>query len=254
MKLSLPSGGSDMAEGSHGPTERQSSKVLALIDQLALLELTRQGVAEHLWRLSESDDEILRVGAICVLLDAGGVRKRHLERIMPLAMHLSVRSRLFNHLLLRCEFGEAKTLAETTQDPPSLSVHKRFQALLDEDWSTLVAAEKQAFLNDGQLEHLAKAAEHAERASGWQEAALWALRAVLLSPVAPQPAGKLITILDDANRFAELRRLLEIYKRTKLHRDICLRLEARLCLQDGEYDKLAKLMATVPHDKLDERV
>jgi hypothetical protein len=244
-----------MAEGSaQGSLEPHASDIFHFIEMLALLQLTREGVGEHLWRLVNSNDEILRVGAVCVLFDAGGIRKRHFEQIMPLTGHMSVRARLFNFLITRYEYDQARSLAATTLDPPTLPARKRLEALLDENWSELVEAEKQAFLNDGQLEHLTKASEYAERASGWQESALLALRAVLLSPMAPQPAGKLITILDDANRFTELRRLLEIYEKAHLHRDICLLLDARLSLHDEKYDRLAKLLSSVPLDKLDERV
>jgi tetratricopeptide (TPR) repeat protein len=243
-----------MAEGSHGLPEEKVSKVGEFIDLLAPLQLTQEGVAAHLWRLVDSTDEVLRVGAVCALFDAGGISKRNIERIMPLAVHMSVSGRLFNYLVSRYEYSSARELAVNAQEPPTTPVRRRFEAFLDEDWQMLVAAEEQAFLNDGQIEHLGRASDYAERAAGWQEAALWSLRAVLLTPVAPQPTGKLLTILDFANRFAELRRLLDIYKKANLHRDMCLLLEARLCLEDKQYDRLTKIIPSIALEKLDERL
>jgi Sulfotransferase family len=242
-----------MAEGARALTAPLPA-IGRLMDLLAPFKLSREGAATHLWRLVDSDDEVLKVGAICTLFDSGAIKGQHIAQIMASSGHTAVCGRLFNYLLSRYEFQLAAQLADRAPNPETLSVRQRLRALLDEDWATLVEVERLAFLTDGQIEHLGRAADYAERLAGWEEAALWALRAVLLTPVAPQPAGKLLTIFENANRFEEMRRLRDIFRKANLHRDMCLLLEGRLCLHDNNYAQLERAVSAIALDKLDERI
>jgi tetratricopeptide (TPR) repeat protein len=159
-----------------------------------------------------------------------------------------------HYFLTRHEYERARVLVAAVKDSPSVPIQEQYRALLDEDWPALVDQARQAFLNEGQLEHLGRASDYAERAAGWQEATLWTLRTVLLTPISPQPAGKLFTIMENANRFQELAQLLQIYKKLNLHPDLSLLLEARLCLEDQKYERLVELLRLLSIDRLDERL
>ena len=84
------------------------------------------------------------------------------------------------------------------------------EALYAEDWQRLVEFEGKMFLEDGQVERLIRASVYAEKGSGWREGALWALRALLLNPRAIKPALRVLAFLYDANRFEQLRQILQI--------------------------------------------
>jgi hypothetical protein len=243
-----------MAEGSQGQPSDSTVTIGKLIDLLAQFQFSREGVAAHLWRLVDGDDEVLSVAGVCTLFDSGGIKSSHISRIMPFARYTSVCVRLFNYHLSRHEYALAGRLADNAITPDTLNVRGRLRALLNEEWATLVEVERLAFLTDGQIEHLGRASDYAERMAGWQEAARWSLRAVIATPVAPQPVAKLLTILENANRFEEMRRLLEIFGKAKLHRDICLLLEGRLCLKDKNYPQLQRAISAIALDKLDERI
>src|SRR5688572_4971882 len=97
-----------MAEGSQGNLGETPSKVSQLIDLLAPLQLTREGIAAHLWRLVDCEDEFLASGAVCTLFDCGGIQPQHMDKVRPFLLHLTVRTRLFNYFIANYEYDRAQ--------------------------------------------------------------------------------------------------------------------------------------------------
>ena len=64
-----------------------------------------------------------------------------------------------------------------------------------------MALEARQFLRDGQLEHLRRAAEHAENVGGWAVALPWAVRYLMLAPTDGGGAFHLLLLLRDANQY-----------------------------------------------------
>lgn len=217
-----------------------------LIDFFGSLELTKEGVAAHLWRLVQGTDEYLRVGSMCVLLETGTLQRTQADKILELSTYPAVRTRAFDFFIAKQEIELATQLLnlEDGSSPPQSTV--RMKALLNEDWQTIIDVEARSFLHDGLWDRLIKISDYAEQSAGWRESAAWAMRALLLHPYAPSAIARLLTLLDEANQIKEIQRLVAILEKLAIHHEMQCVFGARICLHARDYDKLSQIIAKIP--------
>jgi hypothetical protein len=217
-----------------------------LIDFFGSLELTKEGVAAHLWRLVQGTDEYLRVGGMCVLLETGTLQRTQADKILELSRYPAVRTRAFDFFIAKQEIELATQLLnlEDGSSPPQPTV--RMKALLNEDWQTIIDVEGRSFLHDGLWDRLIKISDYAEQSVGWRESTVWAMRALLLHPYAPSPIARLLTLLDEANQFEEIQRLVAILEKLAIHHEMQCVFGARICLNARDFDKLSQIIAKIP--------
>ena len=65
-----------------------------------------------------------------------------------------------------------------------------------------------------------RAAEQAEAASGWREAIVWLARATIVHPIAPAGAYRLLRVLETANQFESIGKILEIFQKGGVFPDV----------------------------------
>lgn len=230
------------------------STIDQLIELLAPIRRTPEGIAAHLWRLILSEDEYLRVGGMCMLIETGRFHRSQSHKAIELSNYPAVRTRAFGFFLAKREYEVAEQLMDAEDGLAPPNPHIKMQALLDEDWQKLTEFESRTFLHDGLWDHLLTISGYAERAAGWREGSMWALRALLLNPMAPMAAGRVLSLLEGANRFEELRQVVQILGDANIHPDMRWVFEVRLCLHDNDLAKLSKIMASISLNKVAEHM
>jgi hypothetical protein len=85
------------------------------------------------------------------------------------------------------------------------------RAVLQHNPDRIVDIHARQFLNDGQVEHLMAAADQAEATSGWRDSIIWLVRSTVLQPIAASCGYRLLRVLETANQFDSIERVLEIF-------------------------------------------
>ena len=225
-----------------------------LIRSVGTIKPARGSLAGYLEGLLNSGDEILEAGGMYNLLDVHAVTKAHWPRLLDLSRHRAIHAKAFDHFLQRFQYDLAEKIlaaAETSRAPDPA---EKFRALLANDNEAAADYEGRAFLADGSIDHLVAAAMHSEAAGGWKESLLWATRAFLLNPMAPQTAGRLLNTLDEANRPDELAQVLDALAAANLHPAYRWIFGMVLALHQKDHARLKTLMTSADVDKLDDRL
>ena len=225
-----------------------------LIRSVGAIKPARGSLATYLGGLLDSGDEYLEVGGMFNLLDVHAVTKAHWPRLLALSRYRAIQAKAFDHFLQRFQYDLAKKVLAAAEASPSPDPAVKFRALLADDNETAAECEGRAFLADGSIDHLVAAAVHSEAAGGWKESLLWATRAFLLNPMAPQTSARLLNTLDEANRPDELAEVLDALAAANLHPAYRWIFGMVLALHRKDLARLKALMSSADVDKLDDRL
>ncbi|RYE11317.1 MAG: sulfotransferase [Hyphomicrobiales bacterium] len=188
------------------------------VSRLAMLAGARKSAPEYYGPFLDSDDEVLKVGAWCILLDRRDITLEQLPQLVKLARYASIRNKSFPLLQDIWEYALASQVAaqplEVTED--------RAEALLlsaksRSDDAAQAVAYREQFLATGRtglLRHIVQAIEHSD---GWATALPYAVDGLLLAPHDPMMANALLLLLQQARQADQLDSAIEHLSRSDLH-------------------------------------
>ncbi len=213
---------------------------------IGMLSRLPRGQAElpayYRWLL-DSKDEVIRVGAMCALIDGHALPADLLETVaIPLCRYGAVRTRVFGLLLERGQTSLARDVLAVPFDEIDRSAEERLRLRLAGDDAGLAALEGRQFLREGKLEQLRNAMAHAEAAGGWRAALPWNVRAMMVMPVDGGLAFALLRLLDNANQVRLLKTAYQTFERANVFPTTRMIFDATLRLRAGDAEGALRIL------------
>ena len=210
-----------------------------LLAPLAAMAYVQQGGGSYYGQLRKSSDPVLAVGAWCGLLDGKLVGHAFWDELAALGRYEAIRSRAYTYFEDLLEHELARKVATT--DVVSRSGLEQALMLADLDRNAAAAAEAEGglYLATGDIEHVLKASARAETGGGWRAGLAWALRAILIAPLAAVPVQRLFVVLESSGQPDLLQEVAEIFVSRNLNLPVAqvflagaayMRGDAELCL------------------------
>ncbi len=194
-------------------------------------------------KLLDSEDEVLRVGAMCALIDGNALPADVLKTTaIPLCRYGAVRTRVFGLLMEQGQTLLARDVLAVPFDEADTFAEERLRLRLAGDDTALAALEGRQFLRDGSLEHLRNAMSHAEAAGGWRAALPWTVRAMLVMPVDGGLAFTLLQLLSDANQLGLLKTAFQIFEQANVFPTTRVIFDATLQLRAGQAERALRIL------------
>ncbi len=187
------------------------------LQPLAILGTARLPADEYFGPLLDSPNELLRIGAWCVLLDRDEVPASRYADAVLLSVHGGVRRRAVQHFQRFFEYGFAnQVLALTAADEADAETAVMRAELADDDPALATALVAQ-FIATGDIDLLAKLMTTRERLGGWRAALPIAVDRVVLGPHDPVAAYALLNLIHSARRLELLEAVVGLFDANHLH-------------------------------------
>lgn len=200
---------------------------------LSILTSARRKAAEYYAPLLDSDDEVLRVGAWCALLDREEVTVEQYPRVVELATHGAIQRRAFRFFESNWEHELAAAVAAKVSTRPGSARALAMRAELTCDDRAAVEAERYRFLATGRFDALVAMVTRDEAAEGWRAALSLAIKVFILNPHDPMAVSLVLHLIYDARERILLRAVLDLLAENALHPYVALAYGAALRLIDG---------------------
>ncbi len=194
-------------------------------------------------RLLDSEDEVLRVGAMCALIEGKAFSDDLRKTAIVLSRYGAVRTRIFGLLMDRGETSLARDVLAVPFDEVDTFADVRLRLRLAGDDAGLAVLEGRQFLRDGNREHLRNAMLHAEAAGGWRAAVPWNVRAMMIMPVDGGLAFHLLHYLNEANQLQLLTTAFQIFERGNLFPTTREIFNATLQLRRGNAQEALRILS-----------
>ncbi len=220
----------------------ESANPAATIGMLSRLPRGHAGLAAYYRGLLDSNDEVLRIGAMCALIDGKAFSDDVLSKAVAFSSHGAVRGRIFPLLMDQGMVARAREVLAVPFDAGDTFAEDRLRLLFDNDEAGLAALEGRQFLRDGNLQHLRNAMVHAEAAGGWRAALPWTIRAMMLMPMDGGLAFVLLQLLNDANELELLKTVFRLFGQANLFPTTGAIFDATLQLRAGEAQKALRIL------------
>ena len=218
--------------------------------RLSMLASARQRAADYYAPLLDSDDEVLKVGAWCALLDREEISVEQYPRVVELASHGAIQRRAFRFFQSNWEHELAATVAAKSATTASAARALAMRAELACDDLAAVEAQRYRFLATGRFEALVTMVTKDEQAVGWRAALTLATKVFVLNPHDPIAANLVLHLLYQARQEELLSAVLELLKENALHPYLALAYTAALYVMQGNpaacLKALEQLNATRP--------
>ena len=198
-----------------------------------MLASARQKAADYYAPLLDSDDELLKIGAWCALLDREEVSVEQYPRVVELASHGAIQRRAFRFFQSNWEHELAATVAAKPATTASAARALAMRAELACDDLAAVEAQRYRFLATGRFEALVTMVTKDEQAVGWRPALALATKVFILSPHDPIAANLVLHLLYEARQDEMLSAVVELLKENTLHPYLALAYTAALRLMRG---------------------
>ena len=198
-----------------------------------MLASARQKAADYYAPLLDSDDELLKVGAWCALLDREEISVEQYPRVVELASHGAIHRRAFRFFQANWEHELAATVAAKPASTASAARALAMRAELACDDLAAVEAQRYRFLATGRFDALVAMVTKDEQAAGWRPALALATKVFVLSPHDPIAANLVLHLLHEAHQDALLGAVIELLKENNLHPYLALAYTAALKLMQG---------------------
>ena len=198
-----------------------------------MLASARQKAADYYAPLLDSDDELLKIGAWCALLDREEVSVEQYPRVVELASHGAIQRRAFRFFQSNWEHELAATVAAKPATTASAARALAMRAELACDDLAAVEAQRYRFLATGRFEALVTMVTKDEQAVGWRPALALATKVFILSPHDPIAANLVLHLLYEARQDEMLSAVVELLKENTLHPYLALAYTAALRLMQG---------------------
>lgn len=184
---------------------------------LSHLSKSRLPATAYYAPLLDSDDELIRIGSWCVLLDREEVGYDHYGRLVELSRYGAIQYRAFRFLEAKCEHELAAAVQSQSASTEAAALALIMRAELACDESAGAAAHRQRYLATGRMDALLAMAGKAELLGGWREALPLAIKMVLIYPHDPMAAKTLLQGLQSANQRDLLVAALGVFEGSGLH-------------------------------------
>jgi len=198
-----------------------------------MLASARRKAADYYAPLLDSDDELLKIGAWCALLDREEVSVEQYPRVVELASHGAIQRRAFRFFQSNWEHELAATVAAKPATTASAARALAMRAELACDDLAAVEAQRYRFLATGRFEALVTMVTKDEQAVGWRPALALATKVFILSPHDPIAANLVLHLLYEARQDEMLSAVVELLKENTLHPYLALAYTAALRLMRG---------------------
>ena len=212
---------------------------LAELSVLASAHLT---AADYYAPFLDSDDDVLKIGAWCALLDREQVSIAQYPRVVELATHGAIQRRAFRFFQSNWEHDLAAAVAAKVTTSPRSARTLTMRAELAFDDAAAVEAQRYRFLATGRFDALVAIVNRQEAAAGWRSALALAVRVLILNPHEPIAADLLLRLIHQARQIEMLTAVLELLREAKLHPYLTLAYGAAASLMQGDFrDSIAAL-------------
>ena len=199
-----------------------------------MLSSARRKAAEYYAPLLDSDDQVLKIGAWCALLDREEVSVEQYPRVIELATYGAIQSRAFRFFQSNWEHDLAAEVAAKVATTEAAGEALARRADLACDDLAAVEAERYRFLATGRFDALVAMVTKDELAAGWRPALALAAKVFVLSPHDPAAANLVLHLLYDARQPELLAVVIELLQGVNLHPYLTLLYSAALQLMQGD--------------------
>jgi len=199
-----------------------------------MLSGARRKAAEYYAPLLDSDDDVLKVGAWCALLDRDEVSVEQYPRVVELASHGAIQRRAFRFFQANWEHDLAAAVASKVATSPGAARALAWRAELAYDDRGAVEAQRYRFLATGRLDALLAMVTQDEKAEGWRAALPLAIKVFVLSPHDPLAANLVLHLLYSAREAEMLRAVTDLLSENALHPYLTLAYGAALSLMGDD--------------------
>ncbi len=217
----------------------------AALAALSILDHARDKAADYYAPLLASDDDLLRVGAWCVLLEREEVTPAQYPRVIELSRHGAIQGRAFRFFQSNWEHELAATAAAKIASTETAADTLARRADLACDDAGAVEALRYRFLATGRFDVLAGMVARQEQAGGWRGALPMAVDVLVLGPHDPMAADLLLRLLHDARQLDLLEAVLALLCRNDLHPYLVTLYDAALALAKGDAGRCREGLAAV---------
>jgi tetratricopeptide (TPR) repeat protein len=218
-----------------------------LLLPLRALVNVQRGALSYYRELRRIADPYISVGAWCALLDAKLLPKAHWEELLGFCRYGAVRTRAFRFFQDIVELRESELVAAI--DVPAADFDKAAMlAELRHDARQLAELHGLRYLATGDLAELRAAMDSANAASGWRDAAIWAVRAVAVAPLNPATIQMLFNVLDTASRPELLEEAGNIFVSRNMYLQIAQIFLASAAMARGEHARCLKFLQRFEDD------
>ncbi|HWV00406.1 MAG TPA: sulfotransferase [Devosia sp.] len=201
---------------------------------LSMLASARQKASDYYAPLLDSDDEVLKVGAWCALLDREEITVEQYPRVIELASHGAIQRRAFRFFQANWEHQLAAQVASKVATSAGAARALAMRADLACDDNAAVEAQRYRFLATGRFDALVAMVTQDERAKGWRAALALAAKVFILSPHDPIAANLVLQLLQQARQTEWLQSVLELLTENNLHPYMVVAYSAALSLMLGD--------------------
>lgn len=201
--------------------------------ELSILASARRQAAEYYAPLLDSDDDVLKVGAWCALLDREEVTVEQYPRVVALAAHGAIQRRAFRFFESNWEHDLAAAVAAKVATSPASARALAMRAELACDDRAAVEAQRYRFLATGRFDALVAMVTKDEVAEGWRAALALAIKVFILNPHDPMEASLVLHLIYEAREHDMLRAVLDLLRENMLHPYVALAYNAALHLMQG---------------------
>lgn len=214
---------------------------------LSMLASARQKAADYYAPLLDCDDDIVKVGAWCALLDREEVSVEQYPRVVELATHGAIQRRAFRFFEANWEHDLAAAVAGKIATTPASARALAMRAELACDPQAEVEAQRYRFLATGRFDALVAMVTKDEQAAGWRAALSLAVKVFILNPHDPMAASLVLHLLYDARQPDLLDAAIGLLEDNALHPFVTQAYRAGLALMRGHARDCLKLL-----DQLDQ--
>ncbi|HWA18568.1 MAG TPA: sulfotransferase [Devosia sp.] len=224
-----------------------NSKVRAdhMFKLLAGLARARKGILAYYLPLLETDDEIIRLGAVCQLLNLRTLPERQIDRVLDLCRYGAVKKKAFDFFQSEHHQELARQVAAIRTSNHDEVLTQLMEAQLDFDQERALEASIAVFRETGHLSDLSAIAIAADRVGGWKLSSEWNVRGAALTPLDPTYFLYLFHGLAEANQFDLVDTLAVLLNQAGLHPYLHGVYSANAALARGDVrgcvDRIAKL-------------
>ncbi|MEO8756602.1 MAG: sulfotransferase [Devosia sp.] len=219
------------------------SSLSPALAELAILSSARLAASDYYAPLLDSDDDVLKIGAWCALLDREQVKVEQYRRVVQLAAYGAVQRRAFRFFQSNWEHDLAAEVAAKVTTLPSSARALTMRAELAFDDIAAIEAQRYRFLATGRFDALVTMVNRQEIAAGWRPALPLAIKALILNPHDPIAASLVLDLLYQARETAMLHEVIDLLKQAGLHPYVTLAYAAAVNLAQGNPRAAIKALA-----------
>jgi sulfotransferase family protein len=201
---------------------------------LAALAHARRTAAEYYAPLLTSENEVLRIGAWCALLDREAIAPEQVEAVIALARYGAIQGRAFRYFESNWDHAQAARVDAMAASTEAEADRLARAAELGCNPAAAAEAQRQRFLATGRFETLAGLVSSLEQAHGWRGALPTAVDALVLYPHEPVAADVLLRLLYEARQKQLLKTLLGLLREASLHPYLVMLYDAAVRLLEGD--------------------